>query len=1657
LQNCRKSILAATAIISTTIKARIFMKNKTFYQAQKQIAVTVLAMLMLAMNSMAADVVMTASDASGSDSFDTAGHWSSGQAPSAGNNYFSLGFTIRTTTGTAPLTFHGDSLTLSNAATAAFPWVSLALKGDSGDVATVNNLIMQTNSGIGNISNSGGATDWIAGNISVQGPVTMSDVNSAPRWIGISATLSGSGPITNACLVIYGANNSSFTGPLVAVFSPSSEMGAIIVTNEAAMGGNPASFNAAQLELNRGIFRAQGSFALDHSNAGITIDSGGGIFDIASGTSLTNYEPIAGSGIFSFTNSGTFVDFGSAASFTGTLAINNGTFILGSGGSLASANTIAPASGATFDVTATGLSLVSGETLAGNGTVIGNVSTSSGSKLSPGGSSVAATLSISGNLTLSGGTTLACDFLSTNDVIAVGGNFSPSGVTTIQLGSVPAIGTYPLFTVAGALGGSSANFSVSALSTRSKNYAVVYDSVSTPKRVLLQVTSSGSAANLVWQGDVINGVNNVWDINTSPNWLNGVSSDVYYDADNVSFTDVGATNQPVVLNVTVNPGSVSFVSSSNYTLIGSGAIAGAIAVIKGGTGTLTLSNTNTYVGGTIVTNGILQLGYTNATGLLGAPSGATPLVSVSGTGTFNINGSAIDNSYTAAVQINGNGFSSTQGAVDNSIGGLTSGGGDIGIASLSLAGNSTVSATSNWQIGHTGKGITGSGYTLTKIGNAYLYLETNAVSAVGNFIIAGGGVLFWDHADALGTTAIITLTNGGFIDTWNPATQYGGLTFYNSIIVSDPVNGGSIYNIRTPYNHPPSDIYNGSVTLNGTLTFSNNAFVAANQYNNNQNSFGKITMNGNISGTGGVIAQGGTAQLLGSGNPEFYGGNLVTFNGNNSYSGPTLVTNLIQLLITTANQSGGSYDIVDYGTLDVAVASGKPTIPMSNLTLEQQILGPGNLGFTRLASMPTSPVVYATNLIINAGVILPPIAGYSIGQFPLIKYDGTIGGNGYGGLALGMLPAGVTASLTNNTVNHTIDLLVTTAGITWTGANSTNWDTGTVNWFNPVSSLATTYADGQTVVFDDSSSVTNVNITQIVQPGGITINATKNYTFSHTPGAGSINGTGALIKNGSGTLTITATNNNFTGGTFITGGTIKLAGTNDNFGYPHGGGALNNNLGIVNIANGGTLDINGTEVPNYQSFGPEGYNVFISGAGVGGNGALVNNDTNDNDLADPGYVTLTGDTTVGGSGDINIRMGVSPQLSSQSSAYTLTKVGSGQFRIRYVTTVSTNFGAINILQGNVTYESSSALGLGDSTKPIYVGNGGGFGWGTAAAACVRPLICSNGAAIIALNITNNVFNSPVTLVSGNINLSGNFYNGMIFSNVISGAGGMTLQFQSLATLAASNTYSGNTTVANANSAGGGNNGSVLKLVGNGSIEHSASISLQGVTASQAFPGALDVSGRTDGTLTLLNGQMLRGDNGSYVKGNVVATSGTMITPGGTTNIQFMTISNNLTLQAGSTMAMDVSLDGGLTNDLVKVTGLMAYGGTLQLTNIGVTALTNGAAFKLFSNGTFSGNFATISGSPGSGLGWSFNPTNGIATVVATVAINPTNITVSVSGNQLTLSWPSDHLGWTLQAQTNALGAGLSTNWFDVPGSSSSTQAVININPNAPTVFYRLRL
>ncbi len=74
-----------------------------------------------------------------------------------------------------------------------------------------------------------------------------------------------------------------------------------------------------------------------------------------------------------------------------------------------------------------------------------------------------------------------------------------------------------------------------------------------------------------------------------------------------------------------------------------------------------------------------------------------------------------------------------------------------------------------------------------------------------------------------------------------------------------------------------------------------------------------------------------------------------------------------------------------------------------------------------------------------------------------------------------------------------------------------------------------------------------------------------------------------------------------------------------------------------------------------------------------------------------------------------------------------------------------------------------------------------------------------------------------------------------------------------------------------------------------------------------------------------------------------------------------------------------------------------------------------------------------------------------------VPVNPINITYSVSGTALTLIWPEDHTGWVLQAQTNALSAGIGTNWVAVPGSSATNQMTMPMGSGIGSMFYRLFL
>ena len=101
------------------------------------------------------------------------------------------------------------------------------------------------------------------------------------------------------------------------------------------------------------------------------------------------------------------------------------------------------------------------------------------------------------------------------------------------------------------------------------------------------------------------------------------------------------------------------------------------------------------------------------------------------------------------------------------------------------------------------------------------------------------------------------------------------------------------------------------------------------------------------------------------------------------------------------------------------------------------------------------------------------------------------------------------------------------------------------------------------VILDGGALLVRVgaNIDNDVKVGtsGGTISLAADATFT-----GAISGTGTLTKTGSGTLTLSGTNT-YTGTTTITEGTLRLS----------GGSAIADNA-TVNVANGATLDLNGT-------------------------------------------------------------------------------------------------------------------------------------------------------------------------------------------------------------------------------------------------------------------------------------------------------------------------------------------------------------------------------------------------------------------------------------------------------------------------------------------------
>jgi O-glycosyl hydrolase len=322
-----------------------------------------------------ANFILNASDAVGFTSFGAIGNWvttgtanAATTAPGPGGAYFTGPYILRTPTTGGPFTFAGSSLTIS-------PGGSLYDK-----VGTVTMTVYDlTNNGAGP-DNAVGGTFTLLGNMYV--PINGGGMNTGSgnssgsdnRTISCGMTISGPGALTNYSAdpnwpshptaqgtVIYTGNNTTFTGPQVIMNNT-----VVQASSQASLGGNPASFNVAQLLLDNGTFQPLASFALNNPNSGITIGANGGIFNVASGLVLTISNPITGAGNLLCSGGGTLQIAGSNSA-TGNLIVSNST-LAALGVAIFNNSQLGVSNNATLDVTAltVPLNIGNGITLAGN-------------------------------------------------------------------------------------------------------------------------------------------------------------------------------------------------------------------------------------------------------------------------------------------------------------------------------------------------------------------------------------------------------------------------------------------------------------------------------------------------------------------------------------------------------------------------------------------------------------------------------------------------------------------------------------------------------------------------------------------------------------------------------------------------------------------------------------------------------------------------------------------------------------------------------------------------------------------------------------------------------------------------------------------------------------------------------------------------------------------------------------------------------------------------------------------------------------------------------------------------------------------------------------------------------------------------------------------
>ncbi len=832
-------------------------------------------------------------------------------------------------------------------------------------------------------------------------------------------------------------------------------------------------------------------------------------------------------------------------------------------------------------------------------------------------------------------------------------------------------------------------------------------------------------------------------------------------------------------------------------------------------------------------------------------------------------------------------------------------------------------------------------FTATGAGDGYTFWNSATAGNATSFSLSGGAAIVFDDTSRAGT-AIINLDNSSLlVGGTDPGPPPGpGATLENakvtasngaSVRILDDGSGGQaeLTLVGAASSLQISQLTGAGTTIGSIAGTEGVVFLGSKQLTVGANNL-STNYGGSIVGSGGSLVKQGTGTWTLSGSNSYSGGTTInagtiSISANNglgsadgglTFGGGTLQTTatFAMLRSTTLNAGGGTFEVANGTTLTQSglitgagdlTKSGGGTLILSgnNDYTGDTNVNAGTLALSGSGSIASSAVIFlggsgtVFDISLTAGgatvssIADAPLTGsvIALGSKTLTitgigDYYGNIQDGGLGGGTGGGITLASGAALILSGVN------------TYTGATTINENAVLeLDDNSAISSSSIVNLAGNGAVFDISCGCLNQQMINDLQGvAGSTVRLGDNSlivgTANSTTFAGVIDdfgGNGGLIKQGTGTLTLTGTNT-YTGGTAIIGGLINFT-TLDNFGT----GNVTLSGGGVQWATGNTIDIS----PRLEA--------------IGINGGTF--DTNGNDVTLATAISGLGGITKAGSGTLT--------LTAVNTYAGLTTVNGGTLALSGSGSVASSSG-VDLAAAGATFDIAGSTGnqtiqdlSGVAGSIVALGNRT-LTAGTANSTTFSGVIADNG-------LGGVLGGSFIKVGSGTLTLEGvNTYTGAttISAGTLALANGGRISESAVVTVASGATFDISNNVFNNN---------IRTLAGAGTVQLGANV-LRITDGSTEFSGTIDDGGNFGG-IQIRGGTLTLSGTSTFSGPAEIRGGGTLALKG-----------------AGSMVNAGVNFVGGLgtgafdisqTNSGASILGLIDTGGNGGIVALGAKELT----------------------------------------------------------------------------------------------------------------------